>query len=106
MLHADIRDVVISQLRQQGYEDIRIGRTFLGRTRIIARSATVRREIILNPRTGEILRDYWERVGDASGDGGHILDNGPSGNGVSGEDSENHDNGHDDDDDGDDDDDD
>lgn len=53
-------DQVIAQLKAQGYTRITLGRTFLGRTRIVAVNETMRREIIINPATGEILRDYWE----------------------------------------------
>ncbi len=59
-------DTLVVQLRRQGYGSIDISRTWLGRTRILAISNTYRREIILNPRTGEILRDYWV---DISADG-------------------------------------
>lgn len=54
-----LSDSVLSQLRQQGYNEIEMSRTWLGRTRIVARRDGERREIIINPRTGEILRDFW-----------------------------------------------
>lgn len=54
-----LSDSVLSQLRQQGYNEIEMSRTWLGRTRIVARRDSERREIIINPRTGEILRDFW-----------------------------------------------
>ncbi|MCF8485810.1 MAG: hypothetical protein K9G71_11365 [Rhodobacteraceae bacterium] len=50
---------VLDQLRNQGFDRISVQRTLLGRTQIIARGNGGRREIILNPRTGEILRDLW-----------------------------------------------
>ena len=53
-------DRVTDQLAQQGYTRIVVSRTFLGRIRIEATGGNAEREIILNPRTGEILRDYWE----------------------------------------------
>ncbi|MDO6457124.1 hypothetical protein Q4560_10980 [Celeribacter halophilus] len=53
-------DQVITQLKSQGYTRITVGRTLLGRTRIVARNDEMRREIIINPSTGEVLRDYWE----------------------------------------------
>lgn len=53
-------DQVIAQLKSQGYTKITMGRTFLGRTRIVAQNDEMRREIIINPATGEVLRDYWE----------------------------------------------
>ncbi|PTQ74418.1 hypothetical protein [Celeribacter persicus] len=57
---ASVVDQVIAQLKAQGYSRITMGRTLLGRTRIVAENDTMRREIIINPATGEILRDYWE----------------------------------------------
>ena len=53
-----MRDRIIRELRDDGYTDIRIFRTFLGRLRFIARDDDTRREIVLNPATGVILRDY------------------------------------------------
>lgn len=55
-----ITDRIVAQLRDQGYEEIRVSRTWLGRAQIRARSGSGEREIIVNPRTGEILRDYWD----------------------------------------------
>jgi hypothetical protein len=54
----DVKDSIISQLVDQGFNKIEVSRTFLGRSRITAKSATFEREIIFNPMTGEILRDY------------------------------------------------
>ena len=62
---ASVEDQVISQLREQGFESIRMSRTWLGRLRIKARGRGYEREIIINPRTGEILRDYWDDDNDA-----------------------------------------
>jgi len=39
-------------------------RTLLGRLRIVASDGTRRREIIINPNTGEVLRDYWVELSD------------------------------------------
>jgi len=55
-----IEDRIVQQLKDQGFTEIEMSRTWLGRVRIEAESGTHEREIILNPRTGEILRDYWE----------------------------------------------
>lgn len=54
-------DQVVNQLRRQGYREITLQRTLLGRTRIVATGSAGRREIILNPSTGAILRDYIDR---------------------------------------------
>ena len=55
----DIVSAIRAQLRAQGYTSISVTRTLLGRRRIFAKSDEYQREIIVNPRTGEILRDYW-----------------------------------------------
>lgn len=50
---------IVSQLRTQGYQQIMTERTLLGRVRIVALQNGTQREIVLNPRTGEVLRDAW-----------------------------------------------
>ena len=55
---------IISQLEAQGYRDVTVSRTWLGRVRIEAESSTHEREIVFNQRTGEILRDFWEELED------------------------------------------
>ena len=49
---------LISELQSSGYTNITERRTWLGRLRIRAVRGEYIREIIINPRTGEILRDY------------------------------------------------
>lgn len=56
-VHAATADAIVTELREQGYRQIEIRRTLLGRTRIIATSPSYDREIVLNPSTGVILRD-------------------------------------------------
>ena len=53
-------DGVIEQLRAQGYQEFTVSRTFLGRIHIVAETDGRKREIVFNPTTGEILRDYAE----------------------------------------------
>lgn len=65
--HADYVNSVRDQLRQQGFRQIAVSSTMLGRTRIVAKSRTGTREIIMNPRTGEILRDLWSSAQGNSG---------------------------------------
>jgi hypothetical protein len=91
-------DQIVAQLRAQGFDNISVSNTWLGRTRITAQSADGSREIIIDPRTGEILRDLWQGKGS-----GNIISN--SNNGGSGRDDDDDDD-DDDEDDGDDDDDD
>jgi len=71
------RDQIVDQLRDQGYTEIRISQTFLGRTRIVAFSDEYRREIVFNPATGVIMRDYWVVLGSDDDDDdsdGRIVD--------------------------------
>ena len=55
---ATYEERVVVQLRAMGYTDITVSFTMLGRAQILAVSRQHTREIVLNPRTGEILRDY------------------------------------------------
>lgn len=53
-----VEDRLISGLKAQGYVVLEDGFTWLGRLRIVAENATYHREIVVNPETGEVLRDY------------------------------------------------
>lgn len=66
----DRSDEIVRELKRKGYRITEVGRTFLGRVRILATKDGGRREIIVNPVTGEILRDLWiaRGQGDADGD--------------------------------------
>lgn len=95
-------DDVVLQLTKQGYQDITVSTTWLGRVRIVATRGGGMREIVLNPRTGEILRDLWTgadgtqrtvsivddvggaSAGDGSGDGSGSGSSGGSSGGTSG----------------------
>jgi hypothetical protein len=57
-----IEEQVTATLETQGYDIVSVGRTWLGRLRIVAESDELRREIVLNPTTGEVLRDYSVRL--------------------------------------------
>ncbi len=62
---------ILRDLRALGYSDIAVEQTLLGRTRIVADSRDASREIIVNPATGEILRDLWiPRVAEAGASSG------------------------------------
>ena len=56
-----VQDQIIDQLAGQGFTRIEVSRTLLGRVRLRALSATLDRELIFNPATGEILRDSWQQ---------------------------------------------
>lgn len=63
-------DRIVRQLRAQGFEEIEVSRTLLGRVRIVAVEDDTLREIVLNPSTGAILRDYWTEIDDDDDDDG------------------------------------
>lgn len=70
-----LADRIVRQLKGQGYTEIRLSRTLLGRTRIVATAPGARREIIVNSRTGEILRDFWQETEDDDEDSpGRLLE--------------------------------
>lgn len=87
---ASLQERLVRQLRQQGFTQIEVTRTWLGRVRIEAEGRGAEREIVINPRTGEILRDFWiveEEENDGAlfsprgdgGAGGLGSSNGPGG---------------------------
>ncbi len=61
-----VEERLVTALQDQGYTVLEKGYTFLGRLRIVAESDQIHREIVVNPGTGEILRDYaiylWDMV--------------------------------------------
>jgi len=61
----DIKDLVVQQLAQAGFTEIRVVKTWLGRWRFEAENDAYMREIVVNPRTGEVLRDIWREIGEA-----------------------------------------
>ena len=58
-LAASFSEDVVAQLVRLGFSDITAETTLLGRVRIVAHRGDGVREIVLNPRTGEVLRDTW-----------------------------------------------
>ena len=57
-----VAETVTRQLQAQGYTSVDSSYTWLGRLRIFARQGDLRREIVINPNTGEILRDLEQVV--------------------------------------------
>jgi hypothetical protein len=53
-----IEQRLAAELQAQGYKIVEANRTWLGRLRVVAESDEIRREIVVDPGTGEILRDY------------------------------------------------
>lgn len=95
-----VEERYLAQLEAQGFSNVSISRTWLGRTRITASTGNRQREIIFNSRSGEVLRDYYEDIEDdqsfelldlgsgqeSSGDGGSSVggESGSSGGGEGG----------------------
>ncbi len=72
--HAEtVEESVVRQLRAQGFTEFEVERTLLGRLKIEAKNATLEREIVINPTTGEILRDYWEYRSGGKRSSGNIV---------------------------------
>ena len=82
---------IIRQLEDQGFDTVTTERTLLGRVRIMAVSQDGLREIILNPRSGEILRDLW--TASAHSTHGAKIISGGKGPEDPGDDRDGHDNG-------------
>lgn len=83
-------DQIVRQLTDQGFANIQVEVTLLGRVRIRGQGQQGLREIILNPNTGEILRDLWldangnpmlPRLVNSQNNGDNSGSNGNSGSG-------------------------
>ncbi len=66
---ATYQERIVNELRDLGYSEVIVQTTLLGRVRIRATKGRDLREIVLNPRTGEVLRDVVHRVAAESGKG-------------------------------------
>ena len=55
--HADPVDDISDEIRSQGFKIVRVQRTWLGRVRIVGQNDAFRREVVIDPTTGEIRRD-------------------------------------------------
>lgn len=75
---ASVQDQIIGQLRDQGFTRIEVSRTLLGRVQLHATSDQLERELVFNPVTGEILRDYWEPHGGGERRAPRVLNPGSS----------------------------
>lgn len=60
---------LVAGLKAQGYVILEEGRTFFGRLRIVAENDSLHREIVVNPETGEVLRDYAVLLADRAANG-------------------------------------
>jgi hypothetical protein len=85
-----VRDRIVAELQDDGYADIRISSTLLGRMRFIANKPGARREIVVNPRTGEVLRDYIRYLSVGSSSSGSSGSSGSGHNDDHKEDDDDH----------------
>lgn len=89
----DFAATIVSELRAQGFREIETEQTWLGRTKIVASGTDGKREIVVNPNTGEILRDLWlmrngsDGSGLVSSDGGSDDDRNDDNDDDSGDDN-------------------
>lgn len=59
----DVEQVVTNRLAREGFHVISRRRTWLGRVRIEAAKADLQREVVFDPASGEVLRDYIDDSG-------------------------------------------
>ena len=90
---ADKQDDIVERLIEAGFGDIEITRTLLGRVRITGTKGNMWRELVINPRTGEILRDVTTvaeggKSKSGSSQGGGRSSNSGSGSGDGKDDSD------------------
>jgi hypothetical protein len=55
----EIEDIIEDLREDWGFERIEVTTSLLGRAQIRASNAMWVRELVVNPRTGEVLRDVW-----------------------------------------------
>ncbi|MEY8883322.1 hypothetical protein [Donghicola sp. XS_ASV15] len=53
-----IKDAFIAELAAEGYSEIHVSRTLLGRLRFVATGAAGTRELVVLPGNGAVLRDH------------------------------------------------
>lgn len=62
----DFVNDIVNELQSQGYDSVVVEYTMLGRVQIHATRTDLSREVVVNPHTGEILRDLRTRSATAS----------------------------------------
>ncbi len=79
-----VTDQVVQQLRAQGYSEIVVTRTWLGRLRFVSERGDFVRELVINPQTGEVLRDYLRSSDSDDGDNPRVIVPGSGASGGNG----------------------
>ena len=55
---AETQDEIVAQMQKQGFKSIEVSTTWLRRVRIVGEGQPGAREVVLDPRNGEVLRDF------------------------------------------------
>ena len=84
---------LIEELKAQGYTDIEIRRTLLGRARITAQGPAGTREVVMSTATGEVMRDMSHGADHGMGDNAQEHNQNGEGNHGGGMDGSNHEGG-------------
>lgn len=82
-LASTAEDEVAARLRRDGYRILMRKRTWLGRIRFKARKGQTVREVVVDPTSGEVLRDYSDKLAgaDKESNGGNSSSGGAAGGG-------------------------
>lgn len=67
---------LVNELRSQGYRNVQVERTMMGRYKVEAKKGSSSREIIIDPNTGHIFRDRNENERSHGSNGGYDNDSG------------------------------
>ncbi|PYF09455.1 hypothetical protein C8J30_10827 [Rhodobacter viridis] len=57
---AETQDEIVSQMQAEGYSSIEVSTTWLNRVRIVGEGMPGAREVVIDPRNGEVLRDFTD----------------------------------------------
>ncbi|WP_212635359.1 hypothetical protein [Rhodobacter capsulatus] len=57
---AETQAGIVAQMQAEGYRSIEVSTTWLRRVRIVAEGGAGLREVVIDPRNGEVLRDFTE----------------------------------------------
>ncbi|ETD02465.1 hypothetical protein [Rhodobacter capsulatus] len=59
---AETQAEIVAQMQAEGYRSIEVSTTWLRRVRIVAEGGAGLREVVIDPRNGEVLRDFTDRA--------------------------------------------
>lgn len=64
---AETQAEIVAQMQAEGYRSIEVSTTWLRRVRIVAEGGAGLREVVIDPRNGEVLRDFTDRASHRGG---------------------------------------